>query len=212
ESEAEAEAAQRLTASRFSDRFRAALPLDPSEILLDDRFDDNGTGWDLANEDSGRFAAIQNGSLLLEQRRAGYFGSSLVFQRHRNAIVRFSVSQLSGATNNGGGLVFRRDNTGEYSLLVSGDGHLRVARYDAGSNAWSDLVPWRRSPNLRTGLGAQNVVEARIVGGSIAVYLNGEFEVSSNELRDAGGDELGFTASTQRRFAFGDLVVVGLDS
>lgn len=211
QSAAAREAAQRLTDSRFSDLFRAALPADASEILVDDRFDARGT-WDLANEDSGRVAVIQEGSLILEQRREGYFGSSLIYKRHRDVIARFTVSQLSGETNNGGGLIFHRDDSGEYSLLVSGDGHLRVARYDATSNAWSDLVPWSRSDNLRTGLGAQNVVEARIIGNSIAVYINGTFEVSSDGLRGSGGDELGFTASTQRRFAFGDLVVVGLDT
>ncbi|MFI5271994.1 MAG: hypothetical protein ACHQ4H_03045 [Ktedonobacterales bacterium] len=85
-----------------------------------------------------------------------------------------TVRQISGDTNAPYGLYFREAFGGGqfYALYITSGGEWSAVKQLYKSSA--DMVTWQPSPAIHTGLGAINVIEARIKGTQLTFLVNGQ--------------------------------------
>lgn len=99
------------------------------------------------------------------------------------------VKKQSGSLYGGYGIVFcYKDSNNFYRLLIDAVGQYSV--YSRINGVDTPIIPWKlaASPNLKTGLGIENVVSVRQVSQSnFVVYFNGVEEATFIDATFSGG-------------------------
>ena len=182
----------------------------PTRVLLWEDFKDNSGGWEEKNEATGSFVQIGNDRLVMEQRADGYRITTWFPLRHKDILLRFDVTPVSGA-NNGGGVIFRRNsstNRESFALLYAlGDPGYNMGYLDP---QWHYLQSWTKSSLIQAR--QPNQVELIVVGNQMHLYVNGHFIQSVSGVPDLTGAYVGFLiANSGVRYAFDNLCVIELE-
>src|SRR5262249_24222038 len=86
--------------------------------------------------------------------------------------VAVTLTQVSGAANHVGGIVFRRMSAGSYySAQIDGLGRWSLDKVVNGTH--TSLVAPQSSPAIRMGPGASNTLAAQFVGERFIIAANG---------------------------------------
>ena len=124
-----------------------------------------------------------------------------------NVRIEVSVSLVGGPTNTGFGLAFARPSREArewMTFYVAGDGHYKLTGFDG-----SDAIPWRLSPAVQQGVGAQNRLAVEVRGRNVTLFLNGVMVDSYVADREVAGS-LGAVLSQGVEVRFDDLRAYGI--
>ncbi len=152
-------------------------PTSSEIVLLEDGFEDEGTGWEIGDYQGGtvgyqegvyRVTSVGNGTLMW-----GVAGQNLT-----DTVVEVDATQITGpnADYNGYGVYCRfSGETGAYNaymLLISGYGFFTIQKMVG--NSISALINWSASDAINLG-NASNHLTAICDGNYLALYVNGTF-------------------------------------
>jgi len=147
--------------------------------MLDEDFTDNRHRWP-DNPDSTAWLA--NGSYRLRTRQPGQFValSAPISEALRDVQVTATFRKVDGPAGGGYGIIIRDQSrhssdgitqTGHFYVLEVGDkGEIGVWRREV--DRWIDLVPWRASQAVRTGI-EPNQLFVQAEGQTFTLIVNG---------------------------------------
>jgi hypothetical protein len=119
--------------------------------------------------------------------------------------VTVTLKQVSGATNQLGGIVFRRLSTGSYYLTqIDGLGHWSLDKVVNGTH--TSLVALQSSPALRMGTGVSNTLTVQMVGGRFTIVANGTPLGSATDATFASG-LIGLSGDAESDVLFTNLTI-----
>jgi len=172
-----------------------ATPLGPTgAILLEDHFDDPGSGW-VQWEDMGGGVDYGEGvfRIWLDEIRTDYVSTS----GHDFADVRLSVStfKAGGPDDNDFGLVCRhQDDDNFYAFLISSDGYAGILKMEDARRTWLEQEGMLSTDAIFQGA-AINEVTALCVADHLALHVNGHLVTDVRDGTFVSGD-VGLIAGT----------------
>jgi hypothetical protein len=149
---------------------------------------------------TNRWQLDGNGFVQLLTNDEQYYGRVFVTdftqtRQTRMDTVTAVVKKQSGSLYGGYGIIFcYGDSSNYYRLLIDAAGQYSV--YAKINDVDSAIIPWTvtASPNLKTGVGVENVISVRqITLNNFVIYFNGAQESSFNNTAFSGGTA-GFAA------------------
>jgi hypothetical protein len=194
----------------FSPALRQSVGADQlGRLLFFDRFNTDDQ-WSTSRALRGGRASIDDGEIQIEQPSSGSWSAVLTDVPHTDFVARFAVRQVAGPRNNLGGFVFRRQGGLDYRVGFTGDGSYRLYQYNG---RWQPVGDYQKTSALRTGPDDWNLVELRVSGAAMQLYINEAYVDTYPVSNNRAGREIGFfTGSSNRRFAFDYVVVYALDA
>jgi len=134
---------------------------------------DNPDDWRLSS-DAAAEVAIADGALLIHVQwpeQVAWAATERTFADFRLSV---EAEQVTGPLDNEYGVLARmKDDAHFYAFSISGDGYVRVARYDEG--VWTLLGPdWSESPAVQQGQ-AVNTLVVEVEGTTFKFLVNDEF-------------------------------------
>jgi hypothetical protein len=116
------------------------------------------------------------------------------------------VKQVSGSSNDGYGIVFRRASQGnEYLFLIDAIGHWSIQK--CSGSTCSIMSDWATSRGLiLPGLNKENVIKMEASGSHFVFFANGKQIGQINDTTFTSGD-LGLTSGESNEVVYTDLVI-----
>src|ERR1700752_47726 len=108
------------------------LPAKPGDILFQDEFEENSTGWDRVSNDNGIMDYDQGGYRILVRQPAMNFWSTPE-KNFRDVRVEADVIRLNGPDENRTGLICRYQNGDYYFFIISSDGFYAIGKFIGGN-------------------------------------------------------------------------------
>jgi hypothetical protein len=149
---------------------------------------------------TNRWQLDGNGFVQLLTNDEQYYGRVFVTDFTQTSQTRMDtvtavVKKQSGSLYGGYGIIFcYGDSNNYYRLLIDAAGQYSV--YAKINGVDTAIIPWTvtTSPNLKTGVGVENVISVlQITLSNFAIYFNGVQESSFNDTTFSGGT-VGFAA------------------
>jgi hypothetical protein len=163
------------------------LPANPGDILYQEEFEDNKTGWDRIANDNGIMDYDSGGYRMLVQ-RAGYNLWSTPERDYADARVEVDVFRLNGPSENRMGLMCRYQNGDYYFFVISNDGFYAIGKFIGGQTLLLGQTEMRSSEFIQKD--AVNHLRADCVGNTLTFYIN-YTEVASVQDSDFPNGDVG---------------------
>lgn len=172
----------------------------PRAASWQETFDAPGD-WHLTS-DATADVTIVDGKLRIHVLNWGEVAWSSLDRVYGDFRLSVETTQVSGPIDNEYGVLVRMDGDQQfYAFSISGDGYVRVARFD--TETWDILGPdWQPSDAINQGE-ATNVLEVEAAGPQFVFRVNGE-EVSRVEDETLAKGKIGLYAGA---FSEGDVVI-----
>ncbi len=151
-----------------------------AQVLYQDNFDDQGSGWEIGSYDHGQ-VGYQAGKYVVTSDGDGATMWGIGDQSFSDVDIEVEAAQVlaPGNNNNDYGVMCRAQDNGDgYYLLISGDGNYSILLGN-GDN-YSTLVDWQESSAINTG-NATNQLRAVCNGSSFDLYVNGKHLASAQD-------------------------------
>ena len=161
------------------------------EVLLNESFDE-AAAWETYVSGEDAFQVV-DGEYRTQTGDGGYIWG-LNEAEHDDVVIEVTSTQLSSFANNAYGVMCRADtsNNGDgYYFLISGDGYYSIAKGE-GENV-NALVEWTSSSAINEGQ-ASNTIRAVCIDDYLALYVNGDFVVDTED-GDYSSGYAGFAAA-----------------
>jgi hypothetical protein len=149
-----------------------ATPFSTGVLLYSDDFADEGSGWDIFDEDDTTASYVDG-----EYRVGVYQGSYMAWgnpldQQFDDFVVEVDARTVEGPLDNNFGVLVRYQPDGDsfYWFQISADGFYAVDILDA--DEWSGLVDWVQSDAIQQGIGATNHIRVVCEGDRFIFYVN----------------------------------------
>ncbi len=141
---------------------------------------DSGDGW-VVGADAVADVKVADGVMQIHVHQPGQLAWAASEGQWQDFILQVDATQVAGPHDNEYGVLVRMDGDRRfYAFSISGDGYVRVARYDSGR--WIVLGPdWTPHEAVRQGE-ATNSLEVRAEGAVFSFQVNGQ---SVAEVEDA---------------------------
>jgi transcriptional regulator with XRE-family HTH domain len=165
------EQAQKITPTQTHHPYPAYLEGSGTLVFFDPLSQDDGGKWALYSTSStGGPCQFTGGAYHVSQQPNGYFAWCLAQGIYSN--FAFEV-QLTITQGDCGGMMFRRDNAGNfYYFRICVDGTYMVAKY-AGKSASDGTILFASSSSaIQTGPGQQNLIALVASGSTMTFYVN----------------------------------------
>jgi hypothetical protein len=165
----------------------------PSGLLLEDDFGDDGSGWE-EGDYSGGSVGYGPGYYYVSVEPDSFMWG-VAYRSFDDVIIEVEATQHSAPwnDNNGYGVVCREQGDGDgYYLFVSGDGAYSIFKGVGGDVEM--LVEWTASPVVRQG-DTTNDIRAICNGRRLTLIVNGE-ELASTTDDDYSQGDIGVAATT----------------
>jgi len=148
----------------------AATPLAPSgEVLFQDEFEDNTTGWDRIANDGGIMDYDGGGyRILVRQPKLNFW--STPEKNFGDVRVEADVTKLNGPDENRTGLMCRYQNADYYFFIISNDGFYGVGKFIGGQTLLLGQTEMLSSEFIQPG--AVNHLRADCIGNTLTFYVN----------------------------------------
>lgn len=172
----------------------------PQEARWLETFDGPGD-WHLSS-DATADVAVEDGQLRIHVLEEGQVAWASIERVYSDFKLKVEATQISGPIDNEYGVLVRMDGDQRfYAFSISGDGYVRIARYE--TDAWEILGPdWQPSDAVNQG-NATNVLEVEAAGAQLTFRVNGEQVLQVEDAAYAKGS-IGLYAGA---FSEGDVVV-----
>lgn len=141
----------------------------PGDILYQEEFEDNTTGWDRVANGNGIMDYDGGGYRILVQ-QPDFNLWSTPEKDYRDVRVEVDVLRLSGPAENRAGLMCRYQNGDYYFFIISSDGYYAIGKYIGGQTLLLGLTAMQPSEFIH--LDAANHLRADCIGDTLALYVN----------------------------------------
>jgi hypothetical protein len=186
----------------------------PGTILLQEDFDDPGSGWEMDEFEEGSIG-YASGTYFVESVMEDQMMWGLYPQTYRNTVVEVDTLQVTAPSNdnNAYGVMCRtQENDDGYLLRISGDGLFSIAKVVDGEFLY--LVDWTESGKINQG-NASNTIRAACESSTLRLFINGELAAEAVDETFSEG-LIGLTATSYEeqstRITFDNLVILQGDN
>jgi hypothetical protein len=162
-------------------------PANSGDILYQEEFEDNKTGWDRIANDNGIMDYDSGGYRMLVQ-NAGYNLWSTPEKNYTDARVEVDVFRLDGPSENRMGLMCRYQNGDYYFFIISNDGFYAIGKFIGAQTVLLGQTEMRATEFIQKD--AVNHLRADCIGNKLTFYINYN-EVASVEDSDFPNGDVG---------------------
>ena len=146
-----------------------APPAKPGEILFQDEFENNTTGWDRVRNDYGIMDYDQGVyRILVKQSKFNFW--STPERDFRDVRIEVDVTRLNGPDENRAGLICRYQAGNYYFFIISSDGFYAIGKFIGGNT-----ILLGQNEMQSSGLVQENSINhlrADCIGSMLAFYVN----------------------------------------
>jgi hypothetical protein len=158
-----------------------------AQMIYQDTFDDQGSGWEVGTYDHGR-VGYQDGKYAVTSDGNGATMWGVANQTFSDVDIEVDTAQVQAPSNNNNdyGVMCRTQANGDgYYLLISGDGNYSILI--GNGDSYSPLADWKESSAIHTG-NASNHLRAVCNGSNLDLYVNGQHLASTQDSTFSSGD------------------------
>lgn len=146
-----------------------ALVTNPGDILYQEEFDDNTTGWDRVANENGIMDYDGGGYRILVQ-QPDFNLWSTPEKDYSDVRLEVDVARVNGPMENRAGLMCRYQNGDYYFFIISNDGYYAIGKFIGGQTLLLGLQAMQPSEFIQTD--AVNHLRADCIGDTLAFYVN----------------------------------------
>ena len=148
----------------------STLPIANSgDILFQDEFENNSTGWDRVSNDNGIMDYDQGGYRILVQQPTMNFWSTPE-KNFRDVRVEADVIRLNGPDENRAGLICRYQSGDYYFFIISNDGFYAIGKFIGGNTILLGQSEMQSSEFIISN--SVNHLRADCIGNSLTFFVN----------------------------------------
>jgi hypothetical protein len=144
-------------------------PANPGDMLYEEEFDDNKTGWDRIANDNGIMDYDSGGYRMLVQ-SPGYNLWATPEKNYTDIRVEVDVFRLDGPTENRMGLMCRYQNGDYYFFVISNDGFYAIGKFIGGQTLLLGQTEMKATDSIQQD--AVNHLRADCIGNTLTFYIN----------------------------------------
>jgi hypothetical protein len=160
-------------------------PAKPGDILFQDEFENNSTGWDRVSNDNGIMDYDQGGYRILVQQPTMNFWATPE-KNFRDVRVEADVIRLNGPNENRTGLICRYQNGDYYFFIISSDGFYAIGKFIGGNTILLGQNEMQSSEFIISN--SVNHLRADCIGNTLTFYVNFNQIASVQDSDFASGD------------------------
>ena len=157
----------------------------PGEVLYQEEFEDNASGWDRIANDNGIMDYDGGGYRFLVS-SPGYNLWTTPDRNFGDVRVEVDVFRLAGPDENRMGLICRYQNGDYYFFIISNDGYYALGKYIGGQTLLLGQTEMQSSEFVQQG--AVNHLRADCNGDTLTFYVNFNQVASVQDTDFANGD------------------------
>ena len=139
------------------------------DILFQDEFEDNTTGWDRVSNDNGIMDYDSGGYRILVQ-QPGFNLWSTPEKNFRDVRVEADVIRLNGPDENRRGLMCRYQKGDYYFFIISSDGYYAIGKFIGGQTMLLGKQKCSHPNSFKQD--AVNHLRADCIGDTLTFYVN----------------------------------------
>lgn len=145
------------------------IPANAGDILYQEQFEDNTTGWARVSNDNGIMDYDGGGyRILVRQPKLNFW--STPEKNFGDVRVEADVIKLNGPDENRMGLMCRYQNGNYYFFIISNDGFFVIGKFTRGQAILLGQNEMQASEMIQTG--TMNHLRADCVGNTLTFYIN----------------------------------------
>jgi hypothetical protein len=164
----------------------------PGDILYQEQFESNSTGWARIANDNGIMDYDGGGyRILVRQPKLNVWSTSE--QNFGDVRVEADVIKLHGPEENRMGLICRYQSGDYYFFMISDDGYYAIGKFIGGMTLL--LGPGEMQASEAINIGTMNHLRADCIGDQLTFYINFT-EVASATDTDFGTGDVGLVAGS----------------
>ena len=164
----------------------STIPLaQPGDILFQDEFENNSTGWDRVINENGIMDYDQGGYRILVQQPTMNFWSTPE-KNFRDVRVEADVIRLNGPDENRAGLICRYQDGDYYFFIISNDGFYAIGKFIGGITILLGQSEMQSSEFILTN--SINHLRADCIGNTLTLFVNFNQIASSQDTDFPSGD------------------------
>jgi hypothetical protein len=158
---------------------------DPGEILYQEQFEDNRTGWARFSNDNGIMDYDGGGyRILVRQPKLNIWSTSE--KDFKDVRVEADVIKLNGPDENRMGLICRYQAGNYYFFIISNDGYYAIGKFIGGLTLLLGKTEMQTSEAIQTG--TMNHLRADCIGDKLTFYINFTEVASATDADFSSGD------------------------
>lgn len=146
-----------------------ALVTNPGDILYQEEFDDNTSGWHRVANENG-IMDYDSGGYRVLVRQPQFNLWSTPEKDYQDVRLEVDVFRLNGPEENRAGLMCRYQNGDYYFFIISNDGYYAVGKYIGGQTLLLGQTAMQPSEFIQKD--AVNHLRADCIGDTLAFYVN----------------------------------------
>jgi hypothetical protein len=147
----------------------AAPPAGPGDILYQDDFDNNTTGWDRVSNANGIMDYDGGGYRILIQQPSFNLWSTPE-RNFSDVRIETDVTKLNGPDENRAGLMCRYQNGDYYFFIISSDGFYGIGKFIGGNTLLLGQSEMQTSEFIQ--VNGINHLRADCIGNTLSFYVN----------------------------------------
>jgi hypothetical protein len=160
-------------------------PAEPGEILFQDEFENNSTGWDRVSNDNGIMDYDQGGYRILVGQPTMNFWSTPE-KNFGDVRVEADVIRLNGPDENRVGLICRYQAGDYYFFIISNDGFYAIGKFIGGNTILLGQTEMVSSDFILTN--SINHLRADCIGNTLTFFVNFNQIATAQDADFASGD------------------------
>ena len=164
----------------------------PGDILFQDEFENNSTGWDRVSNDNGIMDYDQGGYRILVQQPTMNFWSTPE-KNFRDVRVEADVIRLNGPDENRAGLICRYQSGDYYFFIISNDGFYAIGKFIGGHTILLGQNEMQSSDFILTN--SINHLRADCIGNTLTFFVNFN-QIASVQDTDFPSGDVGLLAGS----------------
>jgi hypothetical protein len=162
------------------------------DILFQDEFENNTTGWDRVSNDNGIMDYDQGGYRILVQQPTMNFWSTPE-KNFRDVRVEADVIRLNGPNENRTGLICRYQNGDYYFFIISSDGFYAIGKFIGGNTILLGQNEMQSSEFIISN--SVNHLRADCIGNTLTFFVNFN-QIASVQDTDFPSGDVGLLAGS----------------
>jgi pectate lyase len=160
-------------------------PAKPGDILYQEEFEDNTTGWARLSNDNGIMDYDSGGyRILVRQPKLNVWSTSE--KDFGDVRVEADVIKLNGPEENRMGLICRYQSGNYYFFIISNDGYYVIGKFIGGLTLLLGQNEMQASETIQTG--TMNHLRADCIGNTLTFYINYTEVASATDTDFPAGD------------------------
>lgn len=185
-----------------------ATACEGEEVLFEDSFDDNLSGWPFSEERGG----IADGAYTLSPKPDKTYSSLLATFFFEDADICLDVTLVEGETVEAGLLYWGEDYDNFFQFVVNAKGNYEI--YRLKDDKWNKIAVESAGDALKPGMDVTNRLRVTLDGNTATFYINDTQVHKIRAQRPKGETKIGVyvggTGEATRRARFTDIIVTNV--